>query len=337
MRKATWIASLVGACVPALFTTCAESDVTPAPAPTTIRAVVLPFLSASPFYIAEAEGYFEEQNLDVEFVKLARAVEAIPALARGEVDVGYGQLTLTVLNAIGSGARIKLVAGTAYLAKDGCTVDGVVARRALVESGRLTRPEQLRGLKVELDVLLPSAYYVDRLLEPAGLTIDDLDVVNLPTPSNLDALIAGTIDVTVVTEPYVTRLEQSGEAVVWRASQQIVPDFQMSSVMFGPNLLDERPEVGERFMVAFRKAMRQYALGKTPRNLEILAEGTGLALERLRDLCWPVFRADGRVGTEGLMDLQRWFASRALVDGVVPEDELVDDRFVEHANAVLNP
>jgi NitT/TauT family transport system substrate-binding protein len=289
------------------------------------------------FYIAADEGYFEEQNLEVEFVKLARNLEAIPALARGDVDVGSGQLTITILNAIASGARIRLVGGNGHLASDGCTFNAVVARRALVEAGKLNGPEQLRGLHVELDVLLPAAYFVDRLLQPANLTIDDLDIVNLPMPSNIDALIGGSIDVTVASEPYLTRLVQSGEAVVWRPTQQIVPDFQQSSVIYGPSLLDERPEVGQRFMVALRKAVLQYNLGKTRRNIDILARGTGLPVEGLRDMCWPQSRRDGHVNTEGLMTFQEWAKSRTLIDRVVPQDELVDRRFVDHANAVLDP
>lgn len=314
---------------------CAEREAPTDEAPARVRAVVLPFLTASPFYIAAEEGFFEEQNIDVEFVKLARTVEAIPALVHGDVDVGYGQLTVTVLNAIASGARMKLVAGTGYLAPDGCTVNGVVARRALVESGRLTRPEELLGLRVELDVLLPTAYYVDRLLRPTGLSIDDLDIVRLPARANVDALIGGSIDVTVASEPHLTRAMSSGEAVVWRGSQDIVPDFQLSSVIFGPNLLDDRPEVGEGFMIAFRKAMRQYELGKTPRNLEIIARGTRIPVQELRELCWPVFREDGRVGTTGMVDYQEWLVGRGLLERVTPPEDLVEERFVDRANAIL--
>lgn len=331
------VLGLAGAWLAVSMTGCTESDVATRDATDEIKAVVLPFLTASPFYIAAEEGYFDEQNLEVEFVRLARNVEAIPALARGDVDVGFGQLTLTVLNAMTSGARIKLVAGTGYLAPDACTINGLMARRELVESGKLSRPEDLVDLTVELDVLLPTAFYVDRVLEPTGLTIDDLDLVNLPMPTQVDALAAGTIDVAVLSEPYLTRLEGSGKGLVWRGSQEIAPDYQVSSVMFGPTLLDERPEVGERFMVAFRKAMRQYELGKTPRNLEIVARATGLPVDELQEMCWPVFRKDGRVRTEGFMEYQAWLQSRELIDRILPASELVDERFVEHANAVVTP
>jgi NitT/TauT family transport system substrate-binding protein len=339
MMSERWRAAfvVVGAYLAVSVAGCADSDVTTGNAPDELKAVVLPFLSASPFYIAAEEGFFEEQNLEVEFVRLPRAVEAIPALARGEVDVSAGQLTLTVLNAMTSGVRIQLVAGTAFDSPDGCTNNGLLARRELVESGRLSGPEDLVGLKVELDVLLPSAFAVDRLLQSAGLGIDDLEVVNLPAPAHVDAVAAGTIDLAVATEPYLTRMSREGKAVVWMGTEEIVPDYQLSSVMFGPSLLDDRPDVGERFMVAFRKAMRQYEQGKTPRNLEILSEATGLSVEELNGMCWPTFREDGRVGTDGFIEYQEWLRSRELIDRVLPAEDLVDERFVEHANAVVDP
>jgi hypothetical protein len=57
----------------------------------------------------------------------------------------------------------------------------------------------------------------------------------------------------------------------------------------------------------------------------------------LRDTCWPAFRKDAQVDTERLVAFQEWLESRALIDRVIPQDELVDRRFVEHANAVLDP
>jgi NitT/TauT family transport system substrate-binding protein len=305
--------------------------------PAKIRAVVLPFLSLSPFYIAAEEGYFEEQNLEVEFVRLPRNVEAIPALARGEVDIGFSQLTIPLLNAMARGLRLKLAAGVTYLLDGGCTGTGIVARRSLVDSGQLRRPEDLVGLKVELDVLLPQAFYIERLLAPVGLGVGDLDAVNLPPQSNFDALINGSIDVTVATEPHVTRMVDSGEAVVWRSAQEVLPDFQVSWLVFGPTLLDERPEIGERFMVAYLKAMRQYELGKTPRNVDILARGTDLSEEVLRGTCWPALRPEARASTEGSTALQEWLVSRELIDRVIPESELVESRFVDHAAKVLEP
>ena len=166
--------------VSAFTSGCAASDRSSASPPDRLRVVVVPFLSFAPFHIAAAEGYFKRQNLDVEFVNLTRTSDAIPALITGEVDVASGLLTAGTLNAIGKKGRMRIVADKGYLAANGCTVNAIIARRALVEARELDEPTKLRGRRFDLDVLLPEAYYVDLLLQRAGLSFDDLDIVNLP-------------------------------------------------------------------------------------------------------------------------------------------------------------
>lgn len=299
-----------------------------------IRVVSLPFIGSAAITIAVEEGYFEDQNLDVEVVNLTRNMEAVPALVRGDVDVGIGQLTVNIVNAIAGGARLRFVIGSVVLEPSACSFNAILARRALVEEGKLDRAEQLQALQVELDPLLPQGFFMSRALEPFDLTVDDLQRVNLPTGANIDALINGSIDVTIASEPLLTRALSSGQAVVWRAGEELVPGYQLSSVMFGPTLLDERPEVGERFTVAFLRGLRQLRAGPTERNVELMALHTGLDPGLVKQLCWPSADPTGRIRPEGLMELQAWLLSRGLIDAVIPEEELIDTRFIDRANAV---
>ena len=68
--------------------------VEPSEGPDPVRAVVLPYMSMTPLHIAAGEGYFEDWDLEVEFVNLRRHHELMTALARGEVDVAGGWLTM---------------------------------------------------------------------------------------------------------------------------------------------------------------------------------------------------------------------------------------------------
>ena len=332
MRTAVVVASL-SACVS--FGGCANGTPPSSPPPARVRVIVLPYLSFAPFQIAAAEGDFTRQGLDVEFVKVAKTRDAMPALLTGQVDVASGWLTAGILNAIGKGGRVRVVADKGHLADTGCTYDAIMASRALVEAGGLNELGQLRGRRFDLDVLVPDAYYVDLLLRQAGLTFDDLDIVDLPPAAKIEAITNGAVDLTPAAEPDVTRLLQTGKAVVWRTAEQVIPGFQFASVLYGSSLLDERPDVGERFMIAYLEAVRQSNEGKTPRNLEILAQSTGLSESLLQKACWPSIRDDGQVDTEQLLKFQAWAKSQGFVDREVTGDQLVDRRFLERANAAL--
>jgi hypothetical protein len=83
-------------------------------------------------------------------------------------------------------------------------------------------------------------------------------------------------------------------------------------------------------------ASRQYAEGKTERNLAIVEEATGLTRAQIEGACWPVFEPDGRVASDGFLDFQPWAFSRGFIERVLTEDEMVDHRFNEYANRVLS-
>ena len=113
-----------------------------------LRVVSLPHLSFAPFYIAEEEGFFKEQGLQVEFVKMDAAVQAVPALIRGDLHVMAETIFPNYLNAIARGAKLRIVADKGHLSSTGCTYAAIVARRLLVEEGKLSTLSQLKGRRV---------------------------------------------------------------------------------------------------------------------------------------------------------------------------------------------
>jgi len=315
---------------------CAANDGgVPGPSLDKVRAVVLPILFTAPFHIAAAEGYFADEGLDVEFVRLARNIDAIPALAQGDVDVGAGQLTVAMLNAMSAGARIRVVADTGHLAAAGCTFAGIVVRSELLRNGEVTDAEQLRGRRLEMDVALPHAYWLDNALRSVGLGFDDMELVNVPPAATVEAFLNGAYDLTSVTEPRVTQMTQAGQGSVWLGIQELFPEYPQSVLFFGPSLLDERPEVGERFIAAYLRAIQQYNEGKTPRNLELMEAALRLSRDELLAACWVSMHDDGRVQTTPLTGYQEWAVEQGLIERVMPEGEFLDRRFLEAANARL--
>ena len=300
-----------------------------------MKVFLAPYLSFAPFFIAQEEGYFADQGLQIEFVKMKTSAEAIPALAQGELDVAAGTIKTGTLNAMARGAKIKVVADKGYIAPTGCTSTALMARRALAEAGELDGPAELQGRRIAIEPPTLEGYYVEKLLNTAGLTLDDVETVDIPTPAELEALEKGTIDLTGTSEPWVTRILQAGHGVIWMPAQEVIPDLQWALIAYGPTLLDDNPDAGRRFMVAYLKAVRQYNQGKTERNLELLAEFTGLEQELLTQACWLQFRHNGEINVQSVLDFQAWALEKGFLDRVVTEDQFWDSSFIEHANEVL--
>ena len=200
-----------------------------------------------------------------------------------------------------------------------------------MEGNETTGPEMFAGRRVELDMALPAAYWFDLALRPAGLTLEDLDIINVPTSATVDSFLSGAYDATGVSDPRIVQMLESGQGVLWKGTQEIVPDYQRDMVFFGPSLLDERPEVGVRFLKALSRGVEQLKLGKTERNLDILEDAMRLTREELSAACWGPVDSDGRVHVEGFQGYQEWAMQRGLVDRILTPDELVDTRFLDRA------
>ncbi len=299
-----------------------------------LKVVVEPFLTYAPLFIAQDEGFFAQQGLKVEFVKLDRTSESVTALIHGEVDVAGGTLNAALLNAISRGARLRVVADKGYYAASPCDYSAMVVRPHLLRDDRLQGAQQWRKYRVKVNRLGTSGYYAEKMLKSMGLTLDDLQIHDLPMTIVPDALAHGAIDVAAISEPWLTRSISSGAAVVWKSMQPVALGEDLALLFFGPHLLDSRPEIGQRFMVAYLAGVRQYQQGKTERNLQILGKYTNLDGKSLKQLCWVPFRDDGRTNVSSLIEFNQWAVHKGIVERTLSASEIVDSRFVEYANQV---
>lgn len=308
-----------------------------AEAPVRLKVLYLRFLSFAPLALARAEGYFRAEGLDVELVTLPSSGESTPALIRGELDVAAGMVKIGDFNAIARGAPLRIVADKGHVEEGPCPQAAFVARRGFVAKGRPDNAEHFRTARFATRSLTFIEYLLDLQLGRMGLSLADTRLVRIPETLIPSAIADGSVDIGELTEPDLTRALSSGRAAVWKTLQEISPGAQLAVVSFGPSLLERNREAGRRFLVAYLRGVRQYNLGKTPRNLEILAKETGLDPELLRQACWQPIRGDGKINVESVLDFQRWAVRRGALDAVVPPDRFWDPAFADAANALLQP
>lgn len=295
-------------------------------------------LSTAPLYIADTAGYFAEQKLEVEFTQFAATREATAALEQGQLDALSGNVSPAYLNAVGRGARLKVVADKGYVSTTGCTSYAIIARKDLVDSKALDDPGKIRGMKASANTLDVSGYVMDKELNKKGLTLDDIQGGNalLTDPVIIDGFAKRTLDLAVVNEPSTTRILEAGNAAMWVPAQELIPDYPQGILLYGPNFLDKNPDVGRRFMIAYLKGVIQYNEGKTDRNLDLISKFTQLDRDFLKRACWQPMRSDGQLKTALLFDFQAWAVKRKLLDSPVPDEKtLWDPSFVEYASKVL--
>lgn len=319
----------------ATTTTAPETTTTTAFETVTVKVVTLPFITFAPYYIGVEEGYFEKYGVEVELVEFTVQEEILPALSSGQVDVSSGLVSAGMFNAIARGGEIKITSDKGYVDPEGCVNWSVLGRSDLVESGALDDPSQLDGLTVNIVPTTWLEFYLSEVLAEGGLTLDDIEKVNVSSPAVPEALDSEQIDVAVNAEPWVTRLGAAGHVPVLPLPQELTPGESGAVQMFGPTLLGDNRDAGVRFMAGYLEAVNQYLEGPTERNLEIIADFSQLPEDLLSSMCWPALNPTGDVAVEGVMDFQEFALERGYQDEIVEPEDFYDDSFLTEARQLM--
>lgn len=324
---------LFSGCVPPGNTpenTALEANENTSPEPIKLKIGILPFSSYLPLYIAQVEGYFAKQGLDVEIVDFTRQAEIIPALITKQIDITALAVDAAVLSAIHQEAGLKIVADKGVIdANAQCSYGGFLANTDLITSEDLNSPESIATKTFIFPPASQFEYMLDQALLPFGLNTSTVTTDYMITPNIFEAFQAGEIDVAHMPEPWLSRVIETGKAEIWRSYEDLNPSGQLSVIIFGPSVTQENTEAGNRFIAAYLQAVQQYNQGKTDRNVELMAEFTNSDLVSAASSCWLSFSSDGSVNLESILAYQEWAIAKGYVDNTLTVDQLWDGSYLD--------
>ncbi len=307
--------------VPVSTAATAQSESSALPELIPLRVTAFPYLSFAPLYIAEAEGLFAQQGIDVEFVRFQGNAESLPALLQGELDVD-AIFTVGLLNVIASGESVRVVANKGMLIQNGCPADGFVVRTELATQMAALTAEEVGALTFGVDPTWLDSYLLQQVLAGHGLDLSDVTTEYIANPAaRVEALRQGLLDVAFMSEPWLTRAQEEGAAVLWQPAADIIPGYSLGVLNFGPSLLERDDDLGVRFLHAYLQGIARYNAGKTARNLAILQEATQLDVDLLEQICWPAFPANGQIDATAIRDYSVWATERGLADRPLTVEE----------------
>ena len=198
----------------------------------------------APLYLAQENGYFAEEGLNVEFY-YAAAADIVKNVAAGNVEFGFPNAD-AVVAAKAQGIPVKVV-HTTYQEGLGAIIFGS-------DSG-ISTPADLKGKKVAVTSLGSANYFqLQAAMESAGLTIDDVQVEIVGTGAILTALTEGQVDAIVFSKLRTIELNNSGYAASEITCDQFLPSFG-NVLVAGDKLVAEDPETVDGFCRALNKAI----------------------------------------------------------------------------------
>ncbi|HET7167647.1 MAG TPA: ABC transporter substrate-binding protein [Candidatus Limnocylindrales bacterium] len=231
----------------------ASPSVTASPSPQASRDLVpltvglgfIPSVQFAPFYLADQAGYYADAGLTVELQNKIDP-DLVILVGQGALDIGLGDGT-SVIPAASRGIPVKYVA-TIY-----GQFPSIVFAKA---SSGIASAADLKGKRLGIPGRYGSSWVMlQALLASAGLTPDDLRIVEYPDFGQGAAVTQGAVDAAtgfVNNEPVQLRL--TGEQVNVLRVDDITP-LPGNGLITGKTTLETKSEAIAAFIAATLRAM----------------------------------------------------------------------------------
>jgi len=258
------------------------------------------------FWQAEAAGYFDEANLDVELRPMAGGAEIIPALQAGSVQFGISD-AMGVISAASQGIGVEYVTFNASQTADS-PIHSVVAADPSISSAA-----DLNGKTVATNTSYNTDWTMMReWLRQGGADLETITFVEMPFPDQLAALRAGTIDAAGMLEPFVTAAEGEGLRVIGDFFTEVRSPSVLSGVVALTDYVEANPDIVDRFVGAIERAVDDFNADPELARQRI-GENTEIAPELVAEMNLPVWSNDTDPA-----EMQFW-VDMAVAEGIVEE------------------
>ncbi|HVJ06647.1 MAG TPA: ABC transporter substrate-binding protein [Candidatus Saccharimonadales bacterium] len=211
-----------------------------------LRVGYLPVTGHAKFFIAQEEGFFKDEGLNVQLTEFANSADGLAALRADKLDLGAFGTTAPLVH-IAKGADISIIGGV--MGEDAAIV--VKPENENV----IKNISNLKGKKVATIRLATGDAVLRGALSDAGLNWKtDLQIFELKTPpAVLEAVKSGQVDAGVIWGPHDLRAEEQGLKVVIR-SGSLQPGHPCCRLTVHTQDAQQRREVWAHFVRAILRA-----------------------------------------------------------------------------------
>lgn len=288
--------------------------------PKTLKIGVLPIADVVPMYVAQQEGFFTQEGIQVELVPVAGGTERDALIQSGGLDGQLNEVLTTLLTNAGGNVQVKIV---------------TMARRPFPNQPLfyiVTAPnsgiaglEGLKGVEIAIGENTVVHYVADRVLQRAGLTAGDIRFTNVPKiPVRFELVMSGQVKAAVLPDPFASLAVLQGAGVA--VDDTAYPEVSHSVISFRTDILKDRPNTIKAFLRAYDKAVQ--AINQHPQKYQDILVQTARVPEALQGRYTLPTYPEGELPSEAQVeDVVQWALEKGLIQKPLRYDQLVDTSF----------
>lgn len=311
-RKKTWkntgIALLAGALIMVSLAGCGKSSTTgesgasatgsSSQAPVTVKTAYAPFIGGIGIYALDKKKFDLDHNVDLQ-IGVFGGTSPLMSVMTGDVDIAFTTLQsyLVSVNAlIEEGSDISTLPKIVYLHNASTGADGIVAD-ASIES-----VADLKGKKVTAQFGEVTHYMLAKALATAGLTVADVDMVDMGPGKGGAAFVAGSVDAATTFEPYLSQgvTSRKGKIIISTADEALKNTI-LDVAVVSAKTAEEKPEWLTNTLKAVEDAT-QYVNNDLDEAAEVTADDLKVSAEEVKEMYPTVHLYTLADNKEGMKD-----------------------------------
>ncbi len=221
-----------------------------------LRLGLLKTLSPAPFYLAQENGHFAAEGVEVAFRFFQAAQPIAAAAVAGDIDVGVTALTGGFFSLAGKGT-LKVIGGALHEQK-GFDLTAILVSKQAYAAG-VTSLDKLAGHSFAITQYGSSFHYmIGRLAETAGFDVKTVTLRPLQDIGNMLAAVrSGAVDATMAIASQAKPLAASGEAHIIGWVGDHIP-YQITALFAPRPTLTAQSDALHRFCRAYQKGVADY-------------------------------------------------------------------------------
>ena len=222
-----------------------------------VKVGVFPVSSSLPFFVALERGFFKQQGIDAEMVRLIGGPPNVSALITNQIDASAVLVTIEGMN-----ANLKKPGVAMYISINGQNAQYQM-EQFVVRKGLTVRTlADLKGKKLMSAPGPANVSMAKAVLAIAGLKEGDYTIDQLDMGQHVNAMTAGTFDAGYTLEPNAAIMRKLGVATTLEAgliAKYILGDPKANAWAAGgvvsSDFIKNRPDVAKRFAAAWALAI----------------------------------------------------------------------------------
>jgi NitT/TauT family transport system substrate-binding protein len=222
-----------------------------------VKVGVFPTASSLPYFVAIERGFFKEQNIEPETIRLIGGPPNIAAMISNQIEAAIVLVTIEAMNANLKKPGVAMYIGVHSQNKTYQMEQFVVRKGYSAESLKDLKGARIMSAPGPANVVAAKAVLAKVGLKEGDYTIDQLDM-----SQHVNVMTAGTFDAGYTLEPQASTMRKLGVARTLEAgviTKYILGNENGNAFAAGCALTSDfikaRPDVARRFAAVWKKAI----------------------------------------------------------------------------------